>query len=79
MAEVGVGEIGDRGKEDQDREIQGVGDLYRDIKRGIIQGSFRSLHPVDNAFSVGRRSSGAAHENSGVGCDFTQRFRKVLI
>ena len=71
VAQVGVGKIRDGREVDQNREIQGVGNFYRYVERGIIQRSFRSLHPVDNAFSVWRGGSAAPDENSGVGGDFT--------
>src|ERR1700733_4421757 len=79
MAEVGVGKIGDGREVDQDGEIQGVGNLYRDVERRIIERSLRSLHPVDDAFSVWRGRSAAPDQNSGIGGDFAQRFRDFIV
>ena len=55
MAQVGVGKIGDGGEVDQDRKIEGVANFDGNVERGIVERSFRSLHPVDDAFRIGRR------------------------
>ena len=51
----------------------------RDIEGGIVQGSFRSLHPVDNAFSFWRRVSAAPDKNSGVSGDLAKCFRDFVV
>ena len=55
VAAVGVGKIGDGGEVGEDREIQGVANFHCNVERGIVERSFRSLHPVDNAFRIWRR------------------------
>ena len=66
VAPVGVGKIGDGGEVGQDRQIEGVANFDRNVESGIIQRSFRSLHPVDDAFCIGRRGPGAPNPDPGV-------------
>ena len=69
MAPVGMGKIGDGREVDQYRQIERVAHLDRDIERGIIQSSFRPLHPVDNAFCIWREGPASANTNPGIGGD----------
>ena len=75
VAPVGVGKIGDGGEVGQDRQIEGVANFDGNVERGIVERSFRSLHPVDDAFCIGRQGAAAPDKNSGVFGDLAQRFR----
>jgi hypothetical protein len=77
MAPVGVGKIGDGGEVDQDRQIEGVANFNGNVEGRIVERSFRSLHPVDNAFRIWRQGPGTANKNSGVVCDLAQRLREI--
>ena len=78
MAKVGVGKIGDCRKENQDRKIQGIGNLDRDVKRRVMQRSFRPLHPVDDAFSIRCRSTAASYQYPRIRCDFLERLGHLI-
>ena len=73
VAPVGVGKIGDGREVGQYRKIQGVANLNRNVEGWIVERSFRSLHPVDDAFRIGRQGPAAANKNSGVVSNLAQR------
>ncbi len=73
MAPVG-GKFGDGGKIGQDWEIEGVAYFHGDVEGGVVERSFRSLHPVDDAFRIRRQRAAAANKNSGMVSDRAQRF-----
>ena len=79
VAQVGVGKIGDGGEVDQYRKIQGVGNFHRNVEGRIIERSLCSLHPVDDAFSIRRRSPAAPDQNPGIGGDFAQRLGDFIV
>ena len=61
------------------RKIQGVADSDGNVKCRIVERSFRSLHPVDDAFGVWRRGSGAADQDPWIISYFTQRLRDFMV
>ena len=74
MAPVGVGKIGDGREVGQDGQIEGIANFHGNVEGRIVERSFRSLHPVDNAFRIGRQGAATANKNPGVVCDLAQRF-----
>ena len=66
VAEVGAGEVGDAGEIDDEREGELVGYGNGGVEGVIVGAALGALHPVDDAFAVAVRGTGAAEGNARV-------------
>ena len=77
VAEVGVGVIGNDGKEDNNGQAEQVGRIDGDVESRIFVDAHGALHPVDDAFGIGSGRTVAADENAAIFGEFRERFGMV--
>ncbi len=53
MAKVGVREVRDGGEVHDERQLQQIGYVYRQVDGVVVDAALRPLHPVDDASALG--------------------------
>ena len=85
VAEVGVGEVGDGGEVNDDRERERVAEVDGEVEGVVVAAALGALHPVDDAAGVFGGRAGAADGDAGIvgegaeGCGMevsARRFRR---
>jgi hypothetical protein len=67
VAEVGVGVVGDNGKENDYRQAEEVGGVDSYVEGGVVMDAHGALHPVDDALAAGAGQAVASDEYARVG------------
>ena len=53
VAKVGVREVRDGGEVHEERQLQQIGYVYRQVDGVVVDSALRPLHPVDDASALG--------------------------